>query len=164
MSSNNMDSYSNLLTPLFCAGAGFIAGWYFRRGCPSKRAIMKMNSQIGSKLKLVLVVRTDLGMTKGKVAAQCSHATLGCYQKAVEQCPEVTEAWESTGQMKIVLQVPDYHSLTRLRESACDIGLPNCIVFDAGHTQVLPGTATVLGIGPADCDLIDTITGHLKLY
>ena len=30
--------------------------------------------------KLVLVVRTDLGMTKGKIAAQCSHATLACFK------------------------------------------------------------------------------------
>jgi len=30
----------------------------------------------------VLVVRTDLKMRKGKIAAQCGHATLGCYKRA----------------------------------------------------------------------------------
>ncbi|VDN97983.1 unnamed protein product [Rodentolepis nana] len=159
-----MDYYSPLFTSLFAAGAGFIAGWYFRRGCPSKRALMKMNCQISDKQKLVLVVRNDLKMTQGKVAAQCSHATLGCYQKAIEQCPEATEAWESTGQAKIVLRVPDYPSLIQLQKAARDIDLPHCLVHDAGHTQVPSGTATVLGIGPAHCELIDSITGHLKLY
>ena len=31
--------------------------------------------------KMVLVVRTDLGMQKGKIAAQCGHATLGALDK-----------------------------------------------------------------------------------
>ena len=31
--------------------------------------------------KMVLLVRTDLGMAKGKVAAQCAHAALACYKK-----------------------------------------------------------------------------------
>ncbi|KAK0233375.1 hypothetical protein IW262DRAFT_75007 [Armillaria fumosa] len=29
---------------------------------------------------MVLVVRDDLGMSSGKIAAQCSHAVLACYQ------------------------------------------------------------------------------------
>lgn len=35
--------------------------------------------------KLVLVVREDLKMTSGKIAAQCSHATLGIYRKIIHQ-------------------------------------------------------------------------------
>ena len=34
----------------------------------------------GEEMKLVLVVNDGLAMTTGKVAAQCSHATLGVYQ------------------------------------------------------------------------------------
>ena len=30
-------------------------------------------------VKMMLAVRTDLGMTKGKIGAQCGHATLGAY-------------------------------------------------------------------------------------
>jgi len=31
-------------------------------------------------IKMVLVVRNDLGMGKGKIGAQSGHATLGVYQ------------------------------------------------------------------------------------
>ena len=37
-------------------------------------------------------------------------------------------------------------------------------IRDAGRTQVAAGTRTVCAIGPAPAKLIDSITGHLKLY
>ena len=37
-------------------------------------------------------------------------------------------------------------------------------VRDAGHTQLAPGTQTVLCVGPDSTEKIDRITGHLKLY
>ena len=30
---------------------------------------------------MMMAVRNDLGMTKGKIGAQCGHATLGAYKK-----------------------------------------------------------------------------------
>ena len=51
-----------------------------------------------------------------------------------------------------------------LKKQAEEIGLAAVIIYDAGKTQVESGSATVLGIGPAPADIIDKITGHLKLY
>ena len=52
---------------------------------------------------MVLVVRNDLKMGKGKAAAQCSHATLGCYKKALK-FPRILREWEDMGQAKVALK------------------------------------------------------------
>ena len=56
---------------------------------------------------MVLIVRTDLGMTKGKAAAQCAHAALACYKKALKSAPEVLAAWEKTGQAKVTSRLAE---------------------------------------------------------
>ena len=47
--------------------------------------------------KMVLVVRTDIGMTKGKAAAQCAHAAVSCYKKATKQSSAALAQWEALG-------------------------------------------------------------------
>lgn len=39
--------------------------------------------------------------------AQCAHATLGAYRRAVKHFPDALWAWETFGQAKIALQVPN---------------------------------------------------------
>jgi len=114
--------------------------------------------------KMVLVVRTDLGMQKGKAAAQCAHAALGCYKKAVKNNSNALSAWEKTGQAKVCLKIDSEESMLNLAAKAREAGLTWTIVRDAGRTQVEAGSMTVLGIGPAAVEDIDKITGHLKLY
>jgi PTH2 family peptidyl-tRNA hydrolase len=119
---------------------------------------------LGRNHKMVFVVRSDLGMGKGKIAAQCSHATLMCYQSAQILDPENLELWEATGQAKICLKIEGGESeLKTLQKNAKAQGLVTAVVCDAGHTQVAPGTSTVLGIGPAPVAIIDRVTSHLKL-
>ncbi|KAJ4368760.1 hypothetical protein N0V83_005842 [Neocucurbitaria cava] len=115
--------------------------------------------------KLVLVVRTDLGMTKGKIGAQCGHATLACYKHFLRHSPNSTilRRWEQMGQAKVALQVKSEEELELLQAQALSLGLVAHIVHDAGRTQIASGSATVLGIGPAPRGVIDQVTGHLKL-
>ena len=67
---------------------------------------------IGDDLKMMLVVREDLKMGKGKIGAQCGHATLGAYQRAKKMSSgskywtKVIEKWSWGGQKKICLKVP----------------------------------------------------------
>ncbi|CAG8439571.1 1338_t:CDS:2 [Ambispora leptoticha] len=98
--------------------------------------------------KLVLLVRNDLNMSKGKVAAQCSHATLACYKSLRASNPKMLKVWERFGQMKVALRVKDETELLELQAIALSLGLCAKHIMDAGHTQVDPGTITVLGIGP----------------
>lgn len=114
--------------------------------------------------KLVLVVRNDLKMGKGKAAAQCSHASVLAYQQASKKESALLKLWLATGQRKVVVKIDDENSLFQVQKEARSLGLLTSIVRDAGHTQVSAGTLTVLGVGPGPTNLVDKATGHLKLY
>ncbi|KAL1918274.1 uncharacterized protein VTP21DRAFT_2934 [Calcarisporiella thermophila] len=114
--------------------------------------------------KMVLVVRTDLGMTKGKVAAQCSHATLACYREATRKCPKILRAWERSGQAKVTLKVESEQAMLDLQSKARQLGLCAQSIRDAGRTQIAAGSRTVLAVGPGPISAIDRVTGNLKLY
>ena len=114
--------------------------------------------------KLVLVVRQDLKMGKGKAAAQCCHATLAAYKQAKRKCPETLRVWEATGQPKITVKVESEEELMTLLAKARSLGLVSYVVADAGRTQIAPGSHTVLAVGPAPGSQVDLVTGGLKLY
>ncbi|KAG7384988.1 Peptidyl-tRNA hydrolase protein 2, mitochondrial [Phytophthora boehmeriae] len=113
--------------------------------------------------KMVMCVRTDLKMGKGKIAAQCCHATLGAYKRALKRTPDAVRAWEMLGQAKVCLKVDSEEEMLALAEKAAAHGLVNYVVTDAGRTQIAPDSKTVLSIGPAPLAALDGITGHLKL-
>ncbi|QDX39812.1 peptidyl-tRNA hydrolase Pth2 [Salarchaeum sp. JOR-1] len=112
-------------------------------------------------MKQAIVVRADLGMGTGKVAAQASHASLRAFEYADDRAQR---AWKQGGQKKIVLKAGSERELYELSEEAKAAGLPSAVIEDAGHTQVEPGTPTALAIGPAAEADIDAITGDLSLF
>ncbi len=114
--------------------------------------------------KMVLVVRTDLGMGKGKAAAQCAHAAIACYKDGMRRTPKFVRQWEVFGQAKVTLKAESAEQLVDLKAKAETMGLTAAIVEDAGRTQIDAGTPTVLGVGPGPTELVDKVTGHLKLY
>jgi peptidyl-tRNA hydrolase, PTH2 family len=118
----------------------------------------------GVELKMVICVRTDLSMSKGKIAAQCGHAVLGAYKIAKRITPEYVKAWEWRAQAKITLKVDSEAQMDEIAAAARAAGLPSIIIEDAGRTEVAPGTRTVLGIGPAPRSEMDVVTGKLKLF
>ncbi|KAH9015014.1 peptidyl-tRNA hydrolase 2 [Lactarius pseudohatsudake] len=113
--------------------------------------------------KLVLVVRTDLKMSPGKIAAQCGHATLACYKALVKKNPKLVRHWEVTGQAKIALKASSEEEILELEAIAKSLNLCARSIQDAGRTQVEAGSRTVLGIGPAPVELVNQVTGHLRL-
>lgn len=113
-------------------------------------------------IKQVIVVRTDLGMGKGKIAAQVGHACVLGAENVRKSHPEWFSKWWG-GQEKIVLKVNSESELEKIKEDAIDLNLPWSAVTDAGHTQIAPGTFTCISIGPAPELLVDKITKNLKL-
>ncbi|CAL9755301.1 unnamed protein product [Musa acuminata subsp. burmannicoides] len=100
-------------------------------------------------LKMVLIVRQDLKMGAGKIASQCAHAATGMYAELLQSHRSLLRQWEQYGQAKIVLSCKNQQEMNKLKEAADRCGLPTFVVADAGRTQVLAGSRTVLAIGPA---------------
>lgn len=65
---------------------------------------------------------------------------------------------------QVVVKIEDEAAMLDLASLAQEAGLTVSLIQDAGRTQIAPGSRTVLGIGPASVELVDQITGHLKLY
>jgi len=114
--------------------------------------------------KLVIVFRTDLGISKGKMAAQVAHAAVTCSLQSKKSDSSNFKRWYNAGQKKVVVKGKNESLLRELQQHARDIGLTSSLVSDAGLTEVPPGTVTCLGIGPASESKINEITGNLPLF
>lgn len=113
--------------------------------------------------KMVIVVRKDLRLSPGKLAAQVAHAAVTCTLRAKEKKKNWMKKWMDGGQKKVVVKGEGIDHLKELMIQARDLGLPVALITDAGHTELPPGTVTCLGIGPGPENLIDAVTGELTL-
>jgi len=113
--------------------------------------------------KLVVVVRDDIKMSVGKLAAQVAHAAVTCALEAKSRKTKWFSEWLKEGQRKVVLRAEDIDQLRALKDNAMRAGLPNALITDAGLTELAPNTITCLGIGPAPENILDPITGSLQL-
>jgi peptidyl-tRNA hydrolase, PTH2 family len=135
-------------------------------------------------IKQVIVWRHDLKVRKGKIAVQCAHASLACI---LDMMPEsrwldddnnpmpvtrtlryeqesALDQWFSKKFAKIVVYVNNEQELLEIYNKAKESALPASLIQDVGDTEFhgIP-TYTTVGIGPAESEKIDKITGHLKL-
>lgn len=133
--------------------------------------------------KLVIVVRKDLKMPRGKIAAQASHAAVGAvmqsiFGKSLEETDidgheikitpfinDTTRDWLLGEYTKICVCVESEEELLSIYEKAQKSGLNVCLITDNGHT-CFNGvkTKTCLAIGPCLSSDVDPITKDLKLY
>jgi PTH2 family peptidyl-tRNA hydrolase len=111
--------------------------------------------------KLTLIVRSDLGMGRGKIAAQASHAAVAAALASAGS--RDFKAWLRDGQPKVVLRATGEGHLYAIADTAHAAGLPVQVIHDAGRTQVAEGTPTACAIGPAEASRIDAVTGGLQL-
>lgn len=110
--------------------------------------------------KLVLIVRNDLKMSKGKIAAQVGHAVVDATIAAIENGKLCK--WQKDGETIIALKVENEKTLNTILEIATRKKISNGRVFDSGRTEVADGTCTVGFVGPDKVDKIDKLTCQLK--
>ncbi|MCW3993356.1 MAG: peptidyl-tRNA hydrolase Pth2 [Candidatus Bathyarchaeota archaeon] len=113
--------------------------------------------------KQVIAFRSDLKMSKGKIAAQAGHAAVSATEEARKHFKEWWKAWLREGQCKIAVKVESEKELLELEKQSKELAIPCALIIDRGLTEIPPGTITCLGIGPAPAEKIDKITSMLPL-
>lgn len=127
-----------------------------------------------SDIKMVIVVRKDLNMRKGKIAAQVAHAAMKVFfdkiqymgdneMKIANITPEMIE-WVQGTFTKVVVGCNSERELFDVKEAANNANLPSALITDCGFTEFhgVP-THTCVAVGPAKAEDIDKITGTFKL-
>ena len=132
-----------------------------------------------SRVKQVIVIRKDLKMTKGKMIAQGSHASLGVVlgmmdrkvkeDGSMEMSISIDKdsplkEWLETIFTKICVYGNSEEELESVYQQALDKNLPACIITDRGltHFKGIP-TKTAVAIGPCFSNDVDEITSSLRL-
>lgn len=114
---------------------------------------------MSDELKQAILIRTDLRMSVGKIAAQAAHAsseaTLQAYVRGDIRGPTFA---------KVVLRVSSKDELLSILDKAHAEDLVTVSIADAGRTQVHPGTITCGAIGPCPDYALARITSELKLF
>ena len=113
--------------------------------------------------KQVILIRTDLGMSTGKKCAQACHAAGSAADLARTRQKYAWKTWKQTGKKKVILKIKTLEDMQDIVNQLKRKEIPHYLIQDAGLTQLEPGTITALGIGPVQSNVIDPITGNLKL-
>ncbi len=139
-----------------------------------------------SKPKMMIVMRRDLKMRKGKIAAQAGHACVDAILTALckegrtddfEMTPEglllrdsdkaetPLSEWFRCGCAKICVYVDSEEQLLDIANKARQRGIIASVITDAGVTEFrgVP-TKTCLALEPLPADTADELTGDLPLY
>jgi PTH2 family peptidyl-tRNA hydrolase len=114
-------------------------------------------------VKMVIAVRKDIAMGKGKIAAQVAHAAVACTLISMKKNKKMFNEWYAAGQKKVVVKVDSLQEIYKIKEECKIRGVISEIIMDAGFTQIIPGTVTCIGLGPDEDDLLDQITGDYGL-
>ena len=138
------------------------------------------------KSKMMIVMRRDLKMRKGKIAAQAGHACIDAVLMALHKEGrmndfEMTDEgfslkttnkpisplsdWFIYGCAKVCVYVDSEEALLAIEKKAKEKGIIASVITDAGMTEFhgVP-TKTCLALEPLPTDIADELTGGLPLY
>lgn len=136
--------------------------------------------------KQVIVMRRDLQMRKGKIAAQAGHACVEAVLRALARdgllahvrmdegqiaidTPEGVDApvvrWFADGEAKICVYVNSEAELLAIHDKVTEAGHISALIQDAGFTEFHgEPTFTCLAIEPLPRPVVDEFTGTLPLF
>lgn len=99
---------------------------------------------------MYIVVRGDIEMPAGKLAAQAGHAAVNAFKSGLSRFHriDVLQKWLNRGGAKICVRVPTLEDFSLLLVEAAELGIPAEIIEDAGHTVFDGPTVTCMGVGP----------------
>ena len=137
----------------------------------------------------MIVMRRDLKMRKGKIAAQAGHACVEAtlmalasekrlkqvrvdternwvyLQRGMFDTPTPLTDWFDAGVAKICVYVDSEEELLEVARRADEMGFLYALVRDAGHTEFHgEPTYTCLALEPLSAEQVDPLTGDLPLY
>ena len=138
------------------------------------------------KSKMMIVMRRDLNMRKGKIAAQAGHACIdviltalnkegrltdfemtvdGLVLKNIDKSVSPLSEWFMYGCAKVCVYVDSEEALLDIAQKAKEKEIIASVITDAGVTEFhgVP-TKTCLALEPLPTDIADELTGHLPLY
>lgn len=136
--------------------------------------------------KQMIVMRHDLKMRKGKIAAQAGHACVTAVLMALEREDRLGDVmtsggwmelrptdkpetplsqWFRNGTAKICVYVDSEEALLDLDRRAKELGYISALIQDAGHTEFHgQPTYTCLALEPLFPEQTEPLTGALPLY
>lgn len=101
-------------------------------------------------LCMYIIVRDDLGMSRGKMCAQTGHVVGGLYLKYAYHGNDAYRGdfnrWLEAGQRKVVLAADTKEWKKVVAQFANDPYA--CIIQDSGYTEIPSGTQTACAVWP----------------
>ena len=136
--------------------------------------------------KMMIVMRRDLKMRKGKIAAQAGHACIDAILRALIREDRMNDFemtaeglalknsdkpsspltdWFAYGCAKVCVYVDSEEALLDVAKKAEERGIIASLITDAGMTEFhgIP-TKTCLALEPLPAEIADELTGALPLY
>ena len=118
-------------------------------------------------MKQIIVIRKDLKMRRGKEITQGCHASMAFLLNRLPNNLRMSVrelTWVNEGQRKITLQVDSEEELREIYAAGKKAIVESWMITDLGLTELKEPTVTAVALGPDEDALLDSITGHLKLY
>lgn len=130
---------------------------------------VKFSSLSSEEYRIGLFLRKDLKLGKGKSGAQLSHGIISLLYQPKFRSPIVDNFIKKYQDMSLdnheiiqLFTVSDLKDLEDIEWLCLQNKVNNSLIIDAGHTQIAPGTATCIGVGPIPKIWLDILAFNIE--